>query len=68
MEPTSPSIPTKPEQFTTIGSMFAVVWHFWLGLILLVVGGLSLVGLIVGYVSKVTAMKYPNRRQRKAQS
>ena len=48
--------------------MFAVVWHFWLGLILLVVGGLSLVGLIVGYVSNVTAMKYPNRRQRKAQS
>ncbi|MEY3112010.1 MAG: hypothetical protein ACO22C_03060 [Ilumatobacteraceae bacterium] len=48
--------------------MFAVVWHFWLGLILLVVGGLSLVGLVVGYLSKVTAMKYPNRRQRKAQS
>jgi hypothetical protein len=47
--------------------MIAVVWHYWLGLILLIVGVLSLAGLAVGYVSKVTAMKYPNRRQRAAQ-
>ena len=59
---------TGPNRFSTLEPMFAVVWHFWLGLVLLVVGGLSLVGLIVGYLSKVTAMKYPNRRQRKAQS
>jgi hypothetical protein len=47
--------------------MIAVVWHYWLGLILLLVGVLSLVGLAAGYVAKVTAMKYPNRRQRAAQ-
>jgi hypothetical protein len=47
--------------------MIAVVWHYWLGLILLLVGVLSLIGLAVGYVAKVTAMKYPNRRQRAAQ-
>ena len=51
----------------TIEGMIAVVWHFWLGLILLVVGGLAVVQLIVGYVAKVSAMKYPNRRQRNAQ-
>jgi hypothetical protein len=46
--------------------MIAVVWHFWLGLILLVVGGLAVVNLIIGYVAKVTMTKYPNRKQRKA--
>jgi hypothetical protein len=51
----------------TIEGMIAVVWHFWLGLILLVVGGLAVVQLVFGYVAKVSAMKYPNRRQRNAQ-
>jgi hypothetical protein len=36
-------------------------------LILLVVGGLAVVQLVFGYVAKVSAMKYPNRRQRNAQ-
>ena len=46
--------------------MIAVVWHFWLGLALF----LASVGLIIqtaiGYVTKVSATKYPNRLQRKA--
>ncbi len=46
--------------------MIAVVWHFWLGLILLVAGGLAVVNVILGYVAKVTLTKYPNRKQRKA--
>jgi uncharacterized membrane protein len=50
----------------TIIAMIAVVWHFWLGLVLLVVGGLAVVNLIVAYVAKVTMTKYPNRKQRKA--
>jgi hypothetical protein len=60
-------MPSNPESATTLGSMIAVVWHYWLGLILLIVGVLSLIGLAAGYVAKVTAMKYPNRRQRAAQ-
>ena len=44
----------------------AVVWHWWLGVVLL----LAAVGLIVqtllGYVAKVSATRYPNRYQRKA--
>ena len=43
------------------------VWHYWLGLILLVVGVASVIGLVVGYLKKVTAMKYPSRRQRQSQ-
>ena len=60
-------IPTVATVLATIEGMIAVVWHFWLGLILLVVGGLAVVQLVVGYVAKVSAMKYPNRRQRNAQ-
>jgi hypothetical protein len=43
-----------------------VKFHYWLGLVLLVLGGLAVVNLIVGYVAKVTMTKYPNRKQRKA--
>ena len=57
---------TSPNSLATIIGMIAVVWHFWLGLVLLVVGGLAVVNLIVGYVAKVTMKKYPNRKQRKA--
>lgn len=46
----------------------AQVWHYWLGLILLVIGVASLLGLVGGYLKKVTAMKYPNRRQRQSQN
>lgn len=46
--------------------MFAAnVWHWWIGVILF----LAAVGLViqtaVGYVVKVSATRYPNRRQRK---
>jgi hypothetical protein len=47
--------------------MIAVVWHFWLGLILLIAGLGATVNVIVGYVAKVSSLKYPNRRQRNAQ-
>ncbi len=44
----------------------AVVWHFWLGLVLLLASAGLIVQTIVGYVVKVTATKYPDRHQRKA--
>jgi len=47
--------------------MLAVVWHFWLGLILLVTGGFALIGLALGYVKKVASMRYPGKDQRRAQ-
>jgi hypothetical protein len=45
----------------------AVVWHWWLGLVLLIAGIGAVVQTLVGYVVKVSATKYPNRRQRQAQ-
>lgn len=46
--------------------MIAVVWHFWLGLVLLVASLGLVVQTLVGYVVKVSATRYPNRLQRKA--
>lgn len=44
----------------------AVVWHFWLGLALFV-ASLGLVAqTLVGYVTKVSATRHPNREQRRA--
>jgi len=45
----------------------AVVWHWWLGAGLLIAGIGAVISLVVGYISQVTALKYPNRRQRQAQ-
>jgi hypothetical protein len=45
--------------------MLAVIFHFWLGLILAVVGGLAVVSLIAGYIKKVVSPQYPSGRQRR---
>ncbi len=45
----------------------AVVRHWWLGAGLLIAGIGAVLSLVVGYVKQVTALKYPNRRQRQAQ-
>ncbi len=44
----------------------AYPWHYWLAIVLLLAGVLALLQVVVGYVIKVTATRYPNRRQRKA--
>ena len=48
--------------------MLSVVWHYWLGSILLIVGVLAPIATAAGYVAKVSALKYPNRRRRAAQN
>ena len=57
----------QSDHLATIEPMIAVVWHFWLGLILLIAGVGATINVIVGYVAKVSSLKYPNRRQRNAQ-
>jgi hypothetical protein len=41
----------------------APVWHYWIGLILLIVTGLLLLAVIVGYLVRVQAPQYPRRRR-----
>lgn len=43
----------------------AYVWHYWIGVVLLVIGIASVVGLAVQYLFKVTATKYPGRHQQR---
>lgn len=48
--------------------MFAAyVWHYWVGLVLLIAAIGAVLQAVVGYVVKVSATRYPNRRQRQAQ-
>ncbi len=48
----------------TLAGMTAVIFHFWLGVILLAVSVLVVVGLIGGYLKKVTAPQFPSKRNR----
>ena len=43
----------------------AYVWHYWIGVILLVIAVATVIGLSVQYLFKVTATKYPGRHQQR---
>jgi hypothetical protein len=45
--------------------VLAIIFHFWLGLILILAAGLAVVGLIGGYVKQVSAAKYPSGKQKR---
>ena len=48
--------------------MFAAnVWHWWIGVVLLVAGIGAVLQTVVGYFLKVSTTRYPNRRQRQIQ-
>jgi hypothetical protein len=54
---------TQP--FGSVGGMIAAeIWHWWIGVVLAVVGVLVVVGVIGGYLKSVTAQRYPGRRNR----
>jgi hypothetical protein len=44
--------------------MTAVIFHFWLGLLLLAVSVLAVVGLIGSYLKKITASQFPSKQNR----
>jgi hypothetical protein len=45
--------------------MFAVIWHFWIGLILTLASVLGVVAVIAGYLKQVSAQRYPGKRARR---
>lgn len=46
--------------------MFAAnIWHWWIGLVMLVAALLATVSTIGGYLKKVTSQQYPGRRNRR---
>ena len=38
-----------------------VIWHYWLAVPLVVVGVVSLIDALVGYLGKVSSTRYPKR-------
>jgi hypothetical protein len=46
------------------GMIAAEVWHWWIGVVLFVVGVLGVVAVVAGYLKNVTAQRYPPRRAR----
>lgn len=45
--------------------MLAVIFHWWLGLILAIVGGLAVLSLVGAYLKFVVAQRYPSGRARR---
>jgi hypothetical protein len=45
--------------------MLAIIFHWWLGLLLAIVGVLAVVGIIAGYLKQVVAPQYPGKRARR---
>ena len=43
----------------------ANVWHWWIGVVLTVVGVATVAAMGAGYVKQVTAPRYPGKRQRR---
>ena len=49
----------------TLACVIAVIFHWWLGLLLVLAGGAATVGLVGAYLKSVTAAKYPNGKQKR---
>lgn len=45
----------------------APIWHWWIGLILLIAGGGATLGLIGAYLKTVSAQRYPGGKRGKEQ-
>lgn len=45
--------------------MFAYIWHFWIGVVMMFVALLAVLSLVGGYLKSVTAQRYPGKRARR---
>ena len=45
----------------------APIWHWWLGLAMLLAGGGAALGLTVGYLKQVSAQRYPGGKREREQ-
>lgn len=42
----------------------ANIWHWWIGVLLTLASVAAVGGLVGGYLKKVTALRYPDKRRR----
>ncbi len=52
---------------TLTDMLAAYIWHWWIGLVMLIAGGGAVLGLIVGYLKQVSAQRYPGGRRQREQ-
>lgn len=45
----------------------AYIWHWWLGLVMLIAGVAAFIGLTIGYLKQVTSQRYPNGKRGRRQ-
>ncbi len=45
------------------GMLAAQIWHWWIGLIMLIAGGGLTLQLVAGYLKQVTSKKYPGGKR-----
>ena len=45
----------------------AYIWHWWIGLAMLIAGGAATLSLIAGYLRQVTAQRYPGGKRQHEQ-
>jgi hypothetical protein len=52
---------------TIAGMLFAAgkVWHYWVGLVLLIGAILAVLSMLAGYLRKVETLRHPKRNQRR---
>jgi hypothetical protein len=47
---------------TNVPGVVGVIWHQWIGVLLLIVSVLAVVGLGAAYLFSITSKRYPSRR------
>ena len=72
MESLTPAVPhslgSRRAGLATLSDMLAAyIWHWWIGLIMLLAGGLATVSLIAGYVKQVSSQRYPGGKRGREQ-
>ena len=45
----------------------APIWHWWIGLVMLIAGGGAALGLAAGYLKQVSAQRYPGGKREREQ-
>ena len=57
-----------PTPVATLSGMFAApIWHWWIGLIMLLAAGGATIALIVGYLKQVSSQRYPGGKRGREQ-
>ncbi len=52
----------------TLADMLAAyIWHWWIGLIMLLAGGAATIALIGGYLKQVSSQRYPGGKRGREQ-